>query len=120
MIFTNGELFESIQTLQACREQNKLGYAIAKNLRLLLTEGKEYLEARDAAIQKYGTPDSENFGKFNFTPEQAQHLQDDIGWMANEKTADIPIYQIPEEVFTSGSLTSQQMYALDWMVKRDE
>ena len=29
---------------------------------------------------------------------------------------DFPVYKISEEVFTSGSLTAQQMYELDFMV----
>ena len=98
MKMTNAQMFDSLQVLTQVEEQGVLGYAIARNRRKLADELQEYLAKRDELLQEYGTDDGE--GRFTFTQEAAQAFS----------AAD----------FCSGSLTSSQMFALEWMVKEDE
>ena len=111
---TNAQMWESIQTLTGINnETGKLGYACARNLRKLMDACKEYMEIRDRLMMEYGT--SEGNGKFTFTPEKAQLFTEAIKEYALIEH-DVDVYQVSEDVFCSGKLTSKEMYALGWMV----
>ena len=116
MKMTNATMWESIQTLMGTQETGKLGYACARNLRKLMSECKEYMEVRDRLMMEYGT--SQGDGKFSFDPEKGKAFADAIREYAVIEH-DVDIYQVSEEVFCSGNLTTKEMFALSWMVKED-
>lgn len=106
---TNGKAFEILVTLAALQETGRLGYAIAKQRRIIETELKEFIDIRNRAIMAHMTD-----GK----------MSEDGAAAANAEIADVidmpcefAVYSVPEEVFTSGGLTAPQMYQLDFMVE---
>ena len=117
MYLTNKTIWDSIQALGSVNEKGKLGYACAHNLRKLMDAGKEFMEVRDRMLQVYGTDDGN--GKFEFTPDGAKAFREAIREY-EEIEHEVDVYRIPEEVFTSGDLTSKHMYVLEWMVKADD
>lgn len=110
MIFTNAQMFESVVLLSKLDEKGMLGYAIARNRRLLITEAQEYSNKREELLREHCTEIAP--GQFKPTPEFFEALHP-----YSELTADVPIMQISPEIFYSGNLTSNQMFALEWMVK---
>lgn len=114
MKLSNAVMFESIQALTAVKEQGKLGYACARNLRKLLDACKEYMEVRDQLMVEYGTPQGD--GRFTFEQNKAQAFAEAIREYATIEH-EVDVFQVDEETFCSGTLTTKEMYALDWMVK---
>lgn len=117
MKLTNDIIFSGIQTLSDLHEKGKLGYACARNLRKLYDAGKEFLEKRDELIMQYGQkqengtyviPDT-NLNAFNTEMREYAEIEHDVD-----------IMQVSEEEFVSGSLDSQAMYKLSWMVNESE
>lgn len=114
MILTNAQMYDSLLVLNRAEERGVLGFAIAQNRRKLAEEVKEYAAKRDELLTEYGT--EQEGGRFSFTPEAAAAFSADLRPYA-EMTADVAVRQVSEVDFCSGSLTSSQMLALEWMVK---
>ena len=110
----NAEAYDAFSVMQQTKETGLLGFAIAKNMRKLANELVEYDGKRTELLQKYGTPAEGN--QYEFTKENAKLF---YGEMAQYDSLEIEIepMTVPEEVFCGGNLTSDQMYALMWMVK---
>ncbi|MCD7881065.1 MAG: hypothetical protein LUG47_05275 [Clostridiales bacterium] len=111
---SNEEMGRCVEILSTLKESGKLGYAVARNLRLLRTAATEYLDARAKAFQKYGTAD-QNTGTSTISVTDYVRELGEIPYISHE----VDLYQVDEETFISGSLTSDQMSALLWMVKED-
>ena len=109
--FTNIEAYNAFQVLRDCRETGKLGYAIAKNMRKLQEELKEYSVTIEELTKRYG----KDIGN-------GQYSISDMGAYMAERAqydsidCDVDIMQVDEDTFCSGTLTNDQMYMLDWMV----
>ena len=116
-IMTNMEMFNAIQCISEANEIGKLGYALARNLRKLTNECKDFLDWRDKLLIKYGEHTGE--GHYQILPEKQEDFRSELKELEGI-SHDVDIYQIPESLFTSGHLTTKQMYALDWMVKEEE
>lgn len=116
MKMTNAQMWEGIQALSGVDETGRLGYACARNLRRLLDACREYMEIRDKLMMEYG--EDGGGGKFTFEPENARAFSDAIQEYAAIEH-DVDIFQVSEDVFCGGTLTTKEMYALDWMVKED-
>ena len=114
MKITNAEAYGSFGVLQELKEKGVLGFAVAKNMRKLADELVEYDARRNEAIQKYGAQMGD--GRFSFTPENAEQFGMEMSEYDSIKF-DFEPMRVSEEVFCSGSLTSDQMYALMWMVE---
>lgn len=115
MIFTNAQIFDSVQVLaQAKEEKGLLGYAVAVNLRKMGGEITEYTKKRDELLAEHGK--DLGGGKFSLAPEGVAAFLEALRPFSELKT-DVAIMQIAPDVFYSGGLTSAQMYALSWMVK---
>lgn len=117
MKLTNSVMWESIQVLSNTKETGKLGYACARNLRKLMGECREYMEIRDKLLAKYGTPDGT--GRYTFEPEKAKEFSKEIIEYA-AISHEVDVMQVDEETFCSGSLTTKEMFTLEWMVKEDK
>ena len=117
MILTNKEMFDSLAVLTKAKEKGMLGYAIAKNKRLIMAEIREYVEKRDELLKKYG----EDIGENRF-----QLLQENVGKFFeelkpyNDLSVDIPVMQVSQEIFCSGDLDSSEMFVIDWMVREED
>ena len=114
MLMTNDKIFSSVQVLSGLEEKGKLGYAIARNLRKLNDAGKEYFEKRDELIQKYGKPNADH-NSFSFTEKNAKAFNKELEEYA-EIEHEVDVMTVSEDVFCSGDMSSQAMYALEWMV----
>lgn len=113
MKMKNVEAFQYAGIMTSLNESGKLGFAIAKNRRKLESELKEYNEARDNLIETYGTPNGD--GTYSFTAEGMAKFMEGIAEYDGIEFEFQP-QTVDEDTFCSGSLTSQQMYMLDWMV----
>lgn len=109
----NAEAYDAFLVMQQAKETGLLGFAIAKNMRKLANELVEYDGKRTELLQKYGAPLGD--GRFSFTPENAVKFGDEMSEYDNIEFEFEPM-TISEDVFCSGSLTSDQMYSLMWMV----
>lgn len=114
---TNDTIYNSIQVLMKVSETGKLGYACARNLRKLRDAGKEFIEKRDELIIQYGEQNED--GSFNIPSKNLDALNDEIKEYASIEH-EVDAMQVSEDVFCSGTLDTQAMYALDWMVEREE
>ena len=114
MIFKNSEAFDSLQVLSDANETGKLGFVIAKNRRKFLNELTEFCEMRGTLAAKYGEilPD----GRFTIETEKFPDFVEELR-PYGEMECDIPVMKIDEETFISGTLTSQQMFVLEWMIE---
>lgn len=117
MKLSNNVMWESIQVLMNTKETGKLGYACARNLRKLMDGCREYIQVRDQLLQKYGTPDDK--GHYTFDKENAAAFSREIVEYAYIDH-DVDVMQVDEETFCSGSLTTKEMFTLNWMVKEDK
>lgn len=113
MKITNLEAWNFLQSSSEINESGKLGFAIAKNMRKLADELKEYDAKRNELIEKYGTAMGD--GRFSLTSENASMLQKEMAEYDSIEFEFSPM-TVSEEVFYGGSLNSNQMYTLMWMV----
>lgn len=113
MEITYEHAYQCASVLRSLDEKGLFGFAIAKNLRKLDEELVEYTEKRTELVQKYGTI----YGtKYEIKNENIKEFLDELGKYGNE-TFEFNPQTVNSELFCSGSLTSSQMYLLDWMVK---
>ena len=113
MRMTNAEGAECLSIMMNISEKGKLGFAIAKNMRKLNDELREYFAKRDELIMKYGKKQDDN--KYFIPTESVQKFLDDMKEYDEIKFEFDP-QTISEEDFCAGNLTSDQMYALYWMI----
>ncbi len=115
---TNEELSTNVNVLSAAQETGVLGLALAKNLRKLKTEGKEYLDVKDAAVKKYGEKLTLKDGRtFFFIPDDKKEECEAEYADLMDVTCEVDIATVSEDVFCSGNLTSAQMEVLLWMME---
>lgn len=107
---TNEQMATAVEVLSTLGETGKLGYAIARNLRKLKDSATEYFEMRSKFFHEFGTKKN---GMYSVPIDVYTENMGDIGRIEHE----VDIYQIDEETFFSGGLTSSQMEQLMWMVK---
>ena len=113
MMLSNEKMLQSLGVLANVEESGKLGYACARNRRKLLDECKEYMEKRDELLRKYGT--EKGNGQFEITAENATDFVSELKEFSDLEF-DVDVMTIPEEIFYGGSLTTKEMFILDWMV----
>ena len=116
MKLNNEQMLNSLMILSNVDEKGMLGYAIARNRQKIMAEVQEYSRKRDELLQEYGSDAGD--GKFTLTAEAAAEFAKALKPFSDLEV-DVQIMQVSTEVFTSGNLTSQQMFILDWMVKED-
>lgn len=107
----NDKAAEYLYTLNGVLDcKGKLGYCIARNNRLLVTELQEYLRCRDEAVMKHGVDGSINTampGWGAFSGEMA-----DLD--AKEREYDFDRVSWEE---ASEQLTARQLLTLEWMLE---
>ena len=114
MKITYGEAFQSTNIIGSIKETGKLGFALAKNARKLSDELVEYIAKRDELLKQYGS--DLGGGRFQFVGDSIGRFNEAIKEY-DEMEFEFEPMTISEDVFCSGSLTSDQMYALMWMVE---
>lgn len=121
MTYTNAEMAKLIEILKPYLSRTDIvGYAAARNTRIFATEAKEFIDRREALIQKYGTPcldengndtgmvelciDNPNFEKFT------EDIED---WATAKHEPNI--YKIPAEKCID-VLSGNEILEIDWML----
>ena len=113
MKFTNSKALAALNTLGRLQESSKLGYVIAKNRRKISNEIQEYIQIHDDITRQFGEVNDrgELVIPFEKWDDYCKALDE------YDMECDIDVITVDEELFTSGHLTSQDMFALDWMVQ---
>ena len=117
MKMTNAQMYDSLAVLATAEEKGILGFAIAQNRRKLSEEVREYAAKRDELLREYGTEEGD--GRFTIAADKVPAFSAALRPYA-EMATDVNVRQVSEADFCSGSLTSSQMLALDWMVKEGD
>ena len=104
--------------------RDKIGYAAARNTRILRDAAMEYLQRRDELIRKHGSPqvdeDGNPTGRFELrldTPEYKEYLEEIAEWALIEHEP--RLYKIPYDV-AEGELTGDELLSIDWMFEDTE
>lgn len=100
MKITNGAILEVIAAIQKfANTDGKLGYVMARALRILTAEIKDYDEKRIALIQKYGEKSEDN-GNYVIDPESDKYNEflDELIPILNY-AIDVNVPQVEEEEF---------------------
>ena len=122
MSYRNIEMERMIDSLEPLLERtDKVGYAAARNTRILRNEIQEYLTRRDELIYKYGEQEvdedgnqtgrtmlaleSENFEKY------ADEIQE---WAYIEHSPDVFKLKYEDVI---GKLTGAEILSIDWMLE---
>jgi len=118
---TNEQMATAVEVLSTLGETGKLGYAIARNIRKLKDAAKEYLDIKAKAFQDFGQAIPLKDGK-SMTIVPKENMDDFQAALADLKDIEheVDVYQIDADTFFSGSLKSNQMESLLWMVKDEE
>ena len=116
MKLTNAQICASIPVLAQAEEKGMLGFAIARNRRVLSGEVQEYARKRDELLEQYGTREED--GKFTLSAQAAEAFYEALEPFARLEV-EVAAMQGTPEVFCGGQLTSSQMYTLNWMVKEE-
>lgn len=114
MKITNDRAYASYEIMLSLKESGKLGFAIAKNVRKLESELTEFIEKRKELFLKYGS--NNNDGTIVIATNKIKDFLNEFDSYASMEFEFQP-QLVDQETFCSGSLTSDQMYVLDWMVK---
>lgn len=115
MRLTNNDMYKYICTLSECMETTGLlGYAIARNYRKLLDAAKEYLEAYQKTLEKYGAEDTNGELRLDCKSENFQKFIDEITPLSRiEHNVEIMQVPIKESI---GQLSAKQIVDLDFML----
>lgn len=117
---TNYEMDRNLENLKAIARKKEmpgsLSYAIAKNIRKMQEELKEYLEVKYDLIQKYGELTD---NKYQITDQDkirdyAEEIQD-IAQI--EQTVDL--IKISPKLFDRINITVEEIMALEFMIEDD-
>lgn len=92
------------------KEKGVVGYKIARNLRMINDELKEYYELKQELFRKYGTEDGDRI-IINKDSENYPLFIKEISPLA-EQEVNFDFRKISEEELMSSNLTAEQMYLL--------
>lgn len=120
MPYKNIEMERMIASLEPLLERtDMLGYAAARNTRILRTEAQEYFNRRDELIQKYGTDKLDGDGNPTGmseirvgSPEFDKYADEIQEWALIEHEPKLFVLDYEEAI---GKLSGAQLLDLDWM-----
>lgn len=119
--YTNEQMHQMLLSLEPLLERRDIvGYAAARNVRVLQSEAMEYLKRRDELIEKYGKPEFSENGM----PTGRQQLQigsdayksfmDDLALYSNIKHRPL-LFKIPYDE-AIGKMSGTEILACEWML----
>lgn len=118
--YKNIEMEHMIASLEPLLDRtDKIGYAAARNTRILRTEAQEYFARRDKLIQKYGTEKLDKDGNPTGmseirigSPEFEQYANEIQEWALIEHEPELFVLDYEEAI---GKLSGAQLLDIDWM-----
>lgn len=117
---TNKEMDDLLNGLEELMDKarGKLGYAIAKNYRILSEELNEYTEIKNTAIIKFGEKDNEGHISIQLGTEAHKQYLNEMKQYDDIKS-DVNILIVsPEDVYSS-NLTAKEVSRILCMIKED-
>lgn len=123
--FKNIEMEQMIAQLEPLLGRNDLiGYAAARNTRILMDETTEYRDLRHDLVMEYGTPEKDDDGnetgryelRFD-SPRWPAYEKEITEWAMLEHEPDV--YKIPAKS-AIGQLTGKEMLDLEWMLEFED
>jgi len=94
----------------------KLGYAVARNIRLLNTELTEYNDKRNELIRKYGTEKDGNISIAIGTEEHKKFVEEMAQY--DDIELEVELMKVNEDVLSNSNLSANSMLVLmDFMVE---
>ena len=123
--FKNIEMEQMIAQLEPLLGRNDLiGYAAARNTRILMDETTEYRDLRHDLVMEYGTPekgdDGNETGRYELrfdSPNWPAYEKEITEWAMLEHEPDV--YKIPAKS-AIGQLTGKEMLDLEWMLEFED
>lgn len=124
MKYKNIEMERMMSALEPLLGRTDLvGYAAARNTRMLSAECAEYMQRRDELIEKYGEPELDEDGnptghtmlKID-SPEFAQYASEIEQWALIEHEPEI--FKLPASEAV-GAMSGSQLLELEWMFDWD-
>ena len=122
MTYTNLQMEQMVAQLKPLLDRNGLiGYAAAKNTRILRDEIAEYIQAKDAAIMELGEPELDADG--NETGQVSLRFDSPRFAEYQERMASIDTAESEPRIFrvqaseVMGQLTGQEILDLEWMME---
>ena len=97
-----------------------VGYAAARNTRVLQAEAMEYLKRRDELIEKYGEPEFADNGtptgrtQLHIGSDAYKRFADDLALYSNIKHRPL-LFKIPYEE-AIGKMSGTEILACEWML----
>lgn len=120
MILKNVEMDNMITALDAFLDRtDKIGYAAARNTRILGNEASEYLVRKEKLIFKYGEEDAEN-GHSSIGPSSPNFelfVKELEEWAYIEH--DVQVYTITREEAEQSGLSYREMAGIIWMITEE-
>lgn len=119
MLYNNAEIEGMLQSLPEYLERKDvIGYAAARNARILQTELTEFEQKRDALIMEYGEQDTDeqgNYVGYRVNPESDTfaNFVEALNELAQIEL-DVDIFKIPYEE-AIGKLSGIELLKIDWM-----
>lgn len=120
--FSNIEIKEKILSLQPVLTlRNIVGYAAARNARVLTDALTEYTQFEREAIIKYGTADTDDNGR----PVGTTSIAPDSEQFDNFIKEMVPLQELKQEVSVMmvkfdeviGRLSGEEILSIDWMLE---
>ena len=120
--YKNIEMEQMIAALEPFLERtDKIGYAAARNTRILRAETEEYFRRREQLIEEYGEPQVGEDGtppgltelRFD-SPRFADYAREIEEWAYIEHSPEL--FTIPAEE-AMGRLSGSQILRIDWMLE---
>ena len=120
MKFTNSEMEQMIGSLaKQLDRKDVIGYAAARNTRILREEISEYAKLRDELVVKYGEPDLDDDGNptgsvsLSFTSPKFADFSDELSRFATiEHEPNLFKLKFEEAI---GQLSGSELLELEWM-----
>ena len=119
--YTNFRMEEMVRSLEPLMTRRDLiGYAAARNMRLLVTELTEFEKTRDALIEKYGTDHVDEEGKptgrKQISPENPKFCEfvEELNKIGNIEHSPNIMKVIDDDVI--GALSGQEIFDAYWMI----
>lgn len=119
--YTNEQMHQMLLSLEPLLERRDIvGYAAARNTRVLQAEAMEYLKRRDELIEKYGEPEFADNGtptgrtQLQIDSDAYKRFADDLALYSNIKHRPL-LFKIPYEE-AIGKMSGTEILACEWML----